>query len=146
LLLYCLNTVHGQPQPSFQPRFAGCYEVASLVWNPPDKTIRLIPTEFQLLNETWERNRAVYKMRSVPPSSNPVENLWAWEPKGDRVWVSWSTGLGGFKGTLRASRSGELLGKLKEWCDFRCEWKKRTGAIRLRKIDCADSSTSVRSQ
>jgi hypothetical protein len=84
-------------------------------------------------------------MRSLPSSDKFYERLWAWEPRGRRVWISWSMGLGGFRGTLKPSRTGELVGKLKEWCDFRCEWKKRTGAIQIRKIDCAELSTSLSS-
>jgi hypothetical protein len=146
LLLCCRDAAHGQSQPPLHPRFAGCYEVKSLVWNPPNETIKLIPRQFQLLNETWDRSQIVFKMKSLPSSRDLMENLWAWAPKGNRVWISWSTGFGGFKGTLNPSRPDELVGKLKEWCDSRCGWKKRTGAIRALKIDCTETATSISSQ
>ena len=137
--LGCFAAAYGQSQTSVQPPFAGCYEVETLVWSPADDTIRLIPKRFQLLNETWQPNRSVFLMRSLPASGDRIEKLWTWEPKGDRVWISWSTGFGGFKGTLKPSRTGELVGKLKEWCDGRCGWKKRTGAIQVRKTDCTET-------
>jgi hypothetical protein len=147
LLLCCRNAAEGQSQSPLHPRFAGCYEVKSLVWNPPDETIRLIPRQFQLLNKTWDdRSQIVFKMKSLPSSGNLMENLWAWAPKGNRVWISWSTGFGGFKGTLKPSRPDELVGKLKEWCDSRCGWKKRTGQILALKIDCSEMADSISSQ
>jgi hypothetical protein len=46
--------------------------------------------------------------------------------------------LGGFRGTLRPVAAGEFTGKLKEYCDNRCAWKKREGKIRIRKVDCVN--------
>jgi len=75
-------------------------------------------------------------MRRIPASNSPMENLWIWQAKGDRLWLSWGTGFGGFRGTLNQSGSGEFVGKVKEWCDSHCEWKRRVGTIRIRKTDC----------
>jgi hypothetical protein len=111
----------------------------SLTWSPPHETIRLIPNRFQLLYETAQPGPGIFSIRPAPSSrSNLIVNPWAWEPKGNQIWISFSTGLGGFRGTLKPSNAGELVGKLKEWCDYRCEWKKRVGKIRVRKIDCTD--------
>jgi hypothetical protein len=60
---------------------------------------------------------------------NPLENLWDWGPKGkDKLEIDWSTGLGGYRGTLERSGSGELVGKMKEYCDYCCACKRRTGS------------------
>jgi hypothetical protein len=98
VLLGCLATAHGQsqPSPSVDPPHAGCYEVVSLVWNPPNDTIHLIPNQFQLLSKTWSDSRSIFVMHSLPADDNLRESLWTWEPKGDRVRLSWSTGFGGF--------------------------------------------------
>jgi hypothetical protein len=45
---------------------------------------------------------------------------------------------GGFRGTLKQSQPGEFVGKVKEWCDSRCEWKRQVATIRIQKIDCTD--------
>src|SRR3954464_13604573 len=100
LLLCCRNAAEGQSQSPLHPRFAGCYEVKSLVWNPPDETIRLIPRKFHLLKQTWDdRSQIVFKMKSPPSSGNLMENLWAWAPKGNRVCIFPSRRLGGLQRT-----------------------------------------------
>lgn len=118
------------------PQFAGCYEVTSLTWSPPDETIKLIPKQFELLSTS--RGAGAFDMHSLPKKAEPAfENSWAWRPKSDdKLWISFSTGLGGFKGTLKKSRNGELAGKLKEWCDSRCGWHKRTGTLHIRPAAC----------
>lgn len=85
LLLPCVYVAHAQNQPS---AFAGCYEISALSWNPPDKTVGLIPKRFQLLNEPIVPGDPVYKMRSLPLSGDKFENLWAWQPQERRVRVS----------------------------------------------------------
>jgi hypothetical protein len=119
------------------PQFAGCYEIVSLTWSPPDNTIKLIPKQFELLSTA--RGPGVFDMHSLPRKPEPsFENLWAWTPKGhDKVWISFSTGFGGFDGTLKKSGDGQLAGKLKEWCDYRCGWHKRTGTLHVRSATCA---------
>ena len=133
----CLTAAYGQNGPSSDVPFAGCYEVVSLAWSPPDETIKFIPKRFQLFYETAQPARTILSVRAVPFSlSDPFDKLWTWKPKGNELWISWGTGFGGFRGTLKPSSGGELVGKLKEWCDARCGWKKRVGKIRVRKIDC----------
>jgi hypothetical protein len=80
-----------------------------------------------------------FAMRSFgPQTKDRWENLWAWKPQGtDKVKVIWSGGLGGFRGTLKKSKNGDLAGKIKEWCDSRCGWKKRTGQLHLKRISCS---------
>jgi hypothetical protein len=136
--LCCLTGAYGQGQTSTHAQFAGCYEVVSLVWNPPDDTIKLIPKRFHLLSEPEEPSRSIFGVRSVPASGDTLEKLWSWKPLGSRLWISCGTGFGGFCGTLKLSSTGESVGKLKEWCDSRCGWKKRVGTIRIRKIDCTE--------
>jgi hypothetical protein len=65
-----------------------------------------------------------------------MDRLWAWWPKGNQAQVSWSTGFGGFTGKLKPTGDGELVGHLKEWCDYRCEGTKRIGKMRVHRINC----------
>jgi len=139
--LCCLSAACGQSGLSADAPLVGCYEVVSLDWSPPDVTIRLIPMRFQLLNEPIKYGTKIwgFEVKSFPVSlGNMIEGSWQWKPRGNRVWISWGTGFGGFRGTLKPSSTGEFVGKLKEWCDHRCGWKKRVGTIRVRKIQCAE--------
>lgn len=125
--------------PSAEARLAGCYEVVSLSWSPHEGTIGLIPRRFRLLGETAPTGSGLFAMRSEPSNSrNLIQRLWAWRPRGRGLWVVWSTGFGGFRGTLKPSATGELAGKLKEFCDGRCGWKKRVGRIQIRRVDCKE--------
>jgi hypothetical protein len=98
-----------------------------------------IPQRFQLHSEAAaEPSGRIYVMRSLPANSNAWEKLWVWQPRGSRLWISWGAGLGGFRGTLKQSQPGQFVGKVKEWCDSRCEWKRQVATIRIQKIDCTD--------
>ncbi len=134
--LCCVSPAYGQSGPSAAVPFTGCYEVVSLAWSPPDETIRLIPKRFKLLVGAPFRGYNVLRIQPIPNDGFP--RVWWWKPKGKRLWVSWGTGFGGFRGTVKPSDNGELVGKLKEWCDARCGWKKRVGKIRIRRIDCPE--------
>jgi len=119
---------HGQQRGSTDLPFGGCYEVTSLSWYPPDDSIRLVPPRFELTSDNHVR----------PLPSKGSEIPWgSWMHKGRKLKVSFGL-LGGFRGTLKPSKSGELVGKLKEWCDSRCEWKKRVAQIRIRRTDCTE--------
>ena len=128
-----------QSAPPAKVQFAGCYEVTTLTWNPPDDSIRLIPSRFQLTTDRAYPGYDIFDIHSLPasPDNAIVERLWSWHLKRNAVVVSFDGGLGGFRGTLKPSSTGELEGNLKEWCDSRCEWKKRVGNIRVRKINCS---------
>ena len=124
--------------PSRAPeQFAGCYEVTSLSWDPPDNKIKLIPNRFELLNTPVRNNEfKIHSLRAGPYESQ-FEKRWSWSPKGkNKLKISWSTGLGGFYGTLHKSSNGDLAGTLKEWCDSRCGWKKETGDFHIRRTAC----------
>jgi hypothetical protein len=95
-----------------------------------------IPSRFELRSEPDKRSTTILQMRRIPANNSPMENLWIWQAKGDRLWLSWGTGFGGFRGTLNQSGPGEFVGKVKEWCDSHCEWKRRVRTIRIRKTDC----------
>ena len=116
--------------------FAGCYEVTDLSWTPPDQYIKVIPKHLELLNipvvyRNW------FAMRNLEAEQNLVEKLSSWKPESqERVTVIWGTGFGGFRGTLRKAGDHTLSGKIKEWCDSRCNWTKRTGTIQLNRISC----------
>ena len=132
----------GQDSGKTAGLFAGCYEVTFLSWNPPDQTIKFIPKNFELSSEVWATGGYVlFRIRTLGPEAGrlPVrEALSAWEPRGtNKVWVSWSSGRGGFRGTLRKQSDGDLTGKIKEWCDCFCGWKKRMGDLRVHRITCS---------
>ena len=137
VILCCSVPLRGQARPSADVPFAGCYRIVSQRWRPMNEDASPIPGRFQLLSEaTAEPNKGIFAMRSIPASNNVMEKQWVWQPKGDRLWMSWGRGLGGFRGTLKQSGGGEFVGKIKEWCDSRCEWKRSIATIRIQKIDC----------
>ena len=139
IALICPIHVCGQRQPSAQLPFAGCYQVVSQVWYPSNGDITLIPNRFELLTESaFGPSSGMFAGRSMPGSGDPTDWVWAWQPKGSRLWISWGTGLGGVRGTLKRSRNGEFVGKLKQWCDSHCAWKKKVAIIRIRQIDCSN--------
>ena len=134
--------LHGQNRSSTEAPFVGCYEVTWQKWHPgnEDATAVPIPHRFQLRGEPWDKKQSgdFFQMRSIPFKDNLNENLWIWQPKGDRLWLSWGTGFGGFRGTLNQGYANEFVGKIKEWCDSHCEWKKRAAKIRVKKISCEE--------
>lgn len=127
----------GQGQRSSHVPFAGCYRVISLTWSPADHTITLIPQQFELLTDAIPQAKDIFQIRTLPATDDLMQNGWIWQPKDNRIWISWGRGFGGFRGTMKLSRSGDWAGKLKEWCDSHCEYKKRVGVIRIRKIACS---------
>ena len=137
VVLVCPIQMCGQGQPSAHVPFVGCYQVVSQVWHPSNGDIRLIPNRFELRTESaFGPNSGMFAGRSMPGSGDPTDWVWMWRPKGGRLWISWGTGLGGVRGSFKRSRTGEFVGKLKEWCDSRCGWKRRVGIIRIQQIDC----------
>ncbi len=130
-------TLYGQNAQGRVTAFAGCYEVRELNWKPPDNRISVIPSRFRLSRNRTQPERDVFSVESVPANDSPLEKSWFWIPGDSEVRISFGGGLGGFRGTLRPSH-GELTGKLKEWCDKRCGWKKEVGTIHARKIDCSE--------
>jgi len=136
LLCYAIP-VHGQALAPADVRFAGCYQITSEKWHPINEDASPMPSRFLLRSEPADkRSTTILQMQRIPASNSPMEKLWIWQAKGDRLWLSWGTGLGGFSGTLNQSASGEFVGKVKEWCDKHCGWKKRVGSIRIEKTEC----------
>jgi hypothetical protein len=116
---------------------AGCYEVRELNWNPPDNHIKLIPSRFRLTTNRTQPGHDVFFVESVPASDPLLERSWFWIPEDNELRISFGAMLGGFRGNLKRSGTDSLEGKLKEWCDNRCEWKKRVGTMRAHKIQCS---------
>jgi len=109
--------------------FAGCYHVSS-----SDQSIQLIPKQIELTNIP---RVGALGVRNVPNDAESNEAFWVWEPKGaDKIWISWGTGLGGFRGLLKKASNGDLVGKVKEHCDYRCEPKARTVTVQLHQMPC----------
>jgi hypothetical protein len=76
------------------------------------------------------------------PSKSQDFSLGVWAAEAKKLKLSFGM-LGGFRGNLKASGTGEFNGKLKEWSDHRCwpfwcgsEGKRQTGVLRIRKTDC----------
>lgn len=116
-------------------QLAGCYDITSLSSNSRDKNIAVIPKQIELREEP---RRDAFAFQSTVRQVGPnFENLWTWEPRGNsKIAISFSHGLGGVRGTLKRSSDGELTGMLKEWCDFRCDYERWIGTVRLHKISC----------
>jgi hypothetical protein len=128
-----------QSQTSVQVPFTGCYRIVSQRWHPMDEDAVPIPEGFQLRSEAAsEPNAGIFEMRSIPASNNAGDKLWVWQPRGTRLWISWGTGFGGFREGLKQSQPGEFVGKVNEWCDSRCEWKRRVATVRIRKSECTE--------
>jgi hypothetical protein len=133
----CPIPLHAQTQSLPSVPLAGCYEIVSATWHPWNEDTSPIPSRFQLLKEPLdERSNEILQMRSLPANHNIMEKGWFWRAKGDRLWISLGTGLGGFRGTLKQQHDAEFVGQIKEWCDSHCGWKTRTAKIRIRKTDC----------
>ena len=97
--------------------------------------VRNVP---RIVSENVASSSERFQMRSIPLTNNLAENAWIWQPRGNRLWISWGTGLGGFRGTLTQYSTGEFVGKIKEWCDSHCEWKRRVAKIRIQRTDCPE--------
>ena len=122
-------------------KFQGCYEVKSLTWMPPDDSIKFIPKQFELTDKPWASSKNVFRITSLDSNTDWfTQRLWTWTANNDSIRLSFSTGFGGFEGTLHRRRSGELAGKLKEFCDSRCGWDKRVGKIRIDQIACPSAT------
>jgi len=138
-----VNPNRGVQGPGQSPgEAADCYQVTLLTWNPPDETdetIKVIPTRFQLLNVPRVPGATGLGIRRLEAGSerNSMETFWSWRPKGkDELEIEWSSGPGGYRGNFKRSGSGEVVVKMKEYCDNRCKYKKRTGSLHLHKIGC----------
>jgi hypothetical protein len=123
--LCCSIRLYGQAQTSPNVPFAGCYEIVSQTWHPGNEDASPVPSRFQLGSEQADkRSTDFFQMRDIPTGRNDWERLWLWRPRGDRLWLSWGRGLGGFRGTLKQQRDGEFVGQIKEWCDSRVRVEK----------------------
>ena len=137
VFLFCSITNPGQSQASAQVPMAGCYQIVSQVWHPMNEDAVPIPTRFELSSESAPPpHSGFYEMRDDPPSGYSNEKRSIWQPKGKQLWLVWATDLGGFRAILKQSRSGEFAGKVTEYCDTQCGWKRRIAKITIRQIDC----------
>jgi hypothetical protein len=119
--------------------FAGCYEVTSLSTKPADDEVRLFPKRFQLMTIPQVSGNGFFLMRSVESETEDrrIFNFRVWKPKSsNKVEMHWGSGLGGFRGVLKRSGSGHIEGKLKERCDHRCDYERRTLELQIQAIGC----------
>lgn len=118
---------------------AGCYEVRVLQWSPPlEDEPHFPPSRLQLTAIPLEGDQTAFRVQSLPvaPSGSTFEQQWFWVPEGRRLTLSFGFGLGGMRGAFKASSNADLSGKLKQWCDKRCDFKKTEITMSLRRIDC----------
>ena len=140
VLIFAFSMVSNAQIANNDAKLAGCYETTSLTWNPrPDVEIAFIPRKFQLMDKVYDsRSPRILRVHDLGPSPNRWEFLWIWTGRSDEqsLRITLSHGLGGFRGTLHRSKDGSLRGRLKEYCDGRCEWKRETALILARKVAC----------
>ena len=126
--------------PSEGPDFiAGCYQVTGVSRGLIAEDYSLFPTRFELLIVPRAPGATYFNMRSLDAKGdrNSWEASWSWRPEGkNKLEINWGAGLGGFRGTLKRSGSGELAGKMKEYCDSHCSYKRRVGILHVKKISC----------
>jgi len=142
LLLFCsFAAASGQSISPPKESLFGCYEVIAAKWNPPmedDPSLLLFPSLLRL-GTRQENGEVALTIESVPPTPDRFmqEKLWFWTPehRGMRIWFG--TSLGGYRGTLKRISDGNYSGTLKEWCDNRCEWKKHSVKLSIRRISCS---------
>jgi hypothetical protein len=131
---------HGQNTSPRLP-LAGCYEVISYRPSPAiEDTYRALLTKFELTNKPYDNtgNPRFFHMRKLDRESNSWEALWNWEPTrdGHAARLNLSLGLGGYRGVLKQYSGGKLIGKIKQYCDSRCQWKRESIHISARRVDC----------
>ena len=138
LVFLCCSVIKpGQSQTLAQVPVSGCYQIVSQSWHPTNEDAVPIPSRFELRRESAPQPYAgFYEMRSDPPTGDSTEKRWIWQSKGQQLWLEWGTELGGFRGVLKPSASGEFAGKVTEYCNSQCEWKKRVAKITIKQIDC----------
>lgn len=134
LVLILATSAVGQSGPAPDVRFAGCYEVRSLVWDPPDESITLVPSRFELSTDPSPAGRHSFVIKTVD-SGAPRFSLWGSNSK-KSFWLSFGTGKQAFVGKLKQSDSGDFIGKLKYFCDWIGHCGHHVGTIGISKIDC----------
>jgi hypothetical protein len=89
---------HAQRPSASVKQFAGCYEVTSLSWNPPDNRIKLIPPRFELSMQIFDD---AYHVQPAPRNAPATAymRLFSWKPAGHAVKISFNGGLGGWRGS-----------------------------------------------
>src|SRR6185369_10070139 len=117
----------GQNGSPIAQSLVGCYELRTTKWNPPledDPRLSLFPSRLRLAVRS-EDSKTILAVESVPqiPNRSIDEKLWFWSPEGNGLRLSFGTGLGGYRGRLKRVKDGEYSGRLKQWCDNRCEYK-----------------------
>ena len=130
-----------QSTSSVTPSLAGCYEIKTSKWKPPledDPHLMLIPSRVRLSTQS-EPNQNVFKVESIPinPDGAQMDRLWFWIPEGTGLRLLLGAGSGGFRGRLKRTNDGDFSGKLKQWCNGHCDWKRTEVMVRLSRINCS---------
>ena len=144
VLTICAGLSYAQSGVSTGKPLVGCYEVTSLKWTPAGQDQVKSPLEqFELSSEPDRGSvpsEGPFRVHTLA-RNHPWEALWNWRPSADghSLRISLSYGLGGFRGSFHLTGNEELVGQLKEYCDYRCDWKRQTAHIHARKIPCTSA-------
>ena|SRR5581483_220747 len=139
LSLCWASSLAAQSAPPTDLPLAGCYEVRVLKRTPrmEDET-HFPPSRLQLTEIPLDGDKTGFVVQSIPvaPSGSTYQQQWFWVPQRGQLRLSLGLGMGGFRGSFGLSTNGDLSGKLKEWCDNRCGFKKTVIAMNLHRIEC----------
>ena len=121
-----------------QSKFAGCYEVVSILSDPPNQPTGGIPQTFELTESPTIFGNHIFQINAATGISGPAHRHHVWTPLRNKVKVQFGWGLGGWQGSLRPVRSNELAGKLNPFCDtVRCGGQRQVVTIRAKRVECA---------
>ncbi len=134
----------GQQPQAPASQFAGCYQVTATRWNPPlEDRPTWPPRRIKLATNAPFSSANVFAVASLDSEGNPHDNDFSnWEPISDGIKLLLSGGRGGMRGTLHVNKHGDLEGKIKQFCDFRCDFKRETVRLELHRVDCESPAAS----
>jgi len=125
-----------QPSSPSQDGLVGCYETLALASVPPDLPTGGIPRQFELTHLESTIGRHWFQLRAPEATDAPAVAHHIWFPDRKNIKVQFGWGMGGWQGTLKPSAPHQFVGKLKPFCDFRCEGPKQVVTMRVQRVEC----------
>jgi hypothetical protein len=96
-----------------------------------------IPQKFELTDLPTTFSNHVFQLKVATASFPSARMHHVWSPLPNRVKVQFGWGMEGWGGTLKASDTNELVGKLKPFCDtIRCGGPKQVVTTRAKRVEC----------
>lgn len=137
LMLICSTASLPQSVKEEAASYAGCYQVVSLTWSPPDPNAKYLEQHLifndELADDGW------LTIGTTDRKLRPNER-WYWKVTGkNKIKVIFGWGLGGYEGSLSRKDISRLVGKIKNYCDFKCS-STEVGTIELQKMDCKSAN------